>query len=91
MIVAFVYLCSFLPQNLTLLLVIVTAALHLYFLTQRQRALDFRLALTAAPGSAAVFSMSVIVLGPMMALFLYHVRVRGVRAMLLLTTDLRPL
>ena len=54
--------------------IIVTCALHLYFLTV-QRKIDFREALKQGPGSAVAFSISAIVLWPVLALLSYHLRV----------------
>jgi len=63
-------------QNLTLLLVIITSALHLWLLISQHFVPDFAAAIRYAPGSTAAFIMSVLVLGPVAALFFYHVRVR---------------
>ncbi|KIM30972.1 hypothetical protein M408DRAFT_65457 [Serendipita vermifera MAFF 305830] len=60
--------------NSTLLLVIITSALHLWLLINRAFAPDFASAIKDAPGSTAAFVMSVLVLGPVAALFFYHVR-----------------
>jgi hypothetical protein len=55
--------------------IIVTCALHLYFLTVRRK-INFREALEQGPGSAVAFAISVIVLWPVLALLSYHLRVR---------------
>lgn len=60
--------------NLTLLLVIITSAFHLLLLIRRHTVVNFVAALKTAPGSAAAFVMSILVLGPVAALFFYHVR-----------------
>jgi palmitoyltransferase ZDHHC9/14/18 len=62
-------------QNATLLLVIITAALHIWLLIHRRFVPNFGEALKHAQGSAAAFVMSILVLGPVIALFSYHVRV----------------
>ncbi|KAF8590092.1 zf-DHHC-domain-containing protein, partial [Ramaria rubella] len=59
--------------SLTLALVIVTAALHLFILTRRNH-ISFRTALSTAPGSAVVFSLGIVVIWPLLALMGYHVR-----------------
>lgn len=61
-------------QSLTLALVIVTAALHLYILTRREH-ISFRTTLSRAPGSAVVFSLGIVVIWPLLALMSFHVRV----------------
>jgi palmitoyltransferase ZDHHC9/14/18 len=61
-------------QNLTLLLVIITSAIHLWLLVHRKFVPNFQSALQKAPGSAAAFCLSVVVIGPVAALFFYHVR-----------------
>ncbi|PCH37866.1 hypothetical protein WOLCODRAFT_135887 [Wolfiporia cocos MD-104 SS10] len=60
----------------TLILVICTSAIHLYLLTRAPFHLDFREALQTpqGSGSAAVFVMSILVIWPVMALLLYHLR-----------------
>ena len=63
-------------QTLTLALVIVTAALHLWFLTQDEH-VSFRVALRHGAGSAVAFAMGVVLVWPVAALFSYHVRVSG--------------
>ncbi|KAG8834385.1 Eukaryotic peptide chain release factor GTP-binding subunit [Serendipita sp. 400] len=60
--------------NLTLLLVIVTSALHIWLLIRRHMVSTFPAALKEGRGSVAAFVMSVLVLGPVFALFAYHVR-----------------
>lgn len=55
--------------------IITTSALHLYFLTIRRK-IGFREALGQGPGSAVAFSMSVLVIWPVLALLSYHLRVR---------------
>ncbi|KAF7974815.1 hypothetical protein HWV62_11163 [Athelia sp. TMB] len=57
----------------TLILVIITSALHIYFLTQRDH-LDFRGAIAHGIGSTVVFCLSVIVIWPVTALLSYHMR-----------------
>jgi palmitoyltransferase ZDHHC9/14/18 len=54
--------------------IIVTSALHLYFLTVRQK-INFREALEHGAGSAVAFSISIVVLWPVLALLSYHLRV----------------
>lgn len=54
--------------------IIVTCALHLYFLTT-QRHIGFRKALGQGAGSAVAFSISVVVIWPVLALLSYHLRV----------------
>jgi palmitoyltransferase ZDHHC9/14/18 len=61
-------------QTLTLILIICTSALHLYLLTIREN-LDFRHALKEGAGSAVGFCMSVLIIWPVAALLLYHMRV----------------
>lgn len=63
-------------QTLTLSLIICTAALHLWFLTQRDGGMSFRRALDVGWGSAVVFSMSIAIIWPLGALLSYHMRVR---------------
>ena len=58
-------------------MVIITSALHLWLLISKGFVPDFASAIKAAPGSTAAFVMSVLVLGPVAALFFYHVRVCG--------------
>jgi len=58
---------------LTMTYIIVTCALHLYFLAVRRK-IDFREALKQGPGSAVAFAISVIVLWPVLALLSYHLR-----------------
>ena len=54
--------------------IIVTCALHLYFLTVRHN-IGFHKALDQGAGSAVAFSMSIIVIWPVFALLSYHLRV----------------
>ena len=54
--------------------IIVTCALHLYFLTVRWK-MNFREALEKGAGSAVAFSISVVVIWPVLALLTYHLRV----------------
>lgn len=58
---------------LTMMYIIVTCALHLYFLTTR-RHISFRKALEEGAGSAVAFSMSLVVIWPVLALLSYHLR-----------------
>ncbi|EPS96802.1 hypothetical protein FOMPIDRAFT_71178 [Fomitopsis schrenkii] len=60
----------------TLILVICTTAIHLYLLTRAPFRLDFRKALRTpdGSGSATAFVMSILVIWPVMALWLYHTR-----------------
>ncbi|TFY50199.1 hypothetical protein EVG20_g11661, partial [Dentipellis fragilis] len=58
---------------LTLCLVIVTSALHLYLLT-RVDGVGFRHALSEGAGSAVAFSLSIVVVWPVAALLSYHLR-----------------
>ncbi|TFK62543.1 hypothetical protein BDN72DRAFT_776950 [Pluteus cervinus] len=62
-----------LSTTLTLILIICTSALHLWLLTQRE-GIDFRHALSEAPGSAIVFCLSIAVIWPVAALLSYHMR-----------------
>jgi len=55
--------------------IIVTCALHLYFLTVR-RNIGLREALKHGAGSAVGFSISLVVIWPVLALLSYHLRVR---------------
>ena len=55
--------------------IIVTCALHLYLLTVRH-GIDFREALRQGVGSAVAFSMTGVVIWPVLALLSYHLRVR---------------
>ncbi|TFK54753.1 hypothetical protein OE88DRAFT_1653233 [Heliocybe sulcata] len=57
----------------TLVLVICTAALHLYFLTQDEH-IDFHHALNKGAGSAVVFVIGMLVIWPVSALLAYHMR-----------------
>ena len=60
--------------TITIILLIVTSALHLYLLTHQGK--DFRHALSdrKGVGSAIVFSISILILWPIAALFAYHFR-----------------
>lgn len=58
---------------LTMIYILVTCALHLYLLTVRQK-IDFREALKQGPGSAVAFSMTIVVIWPVLALLSYHLR-----------------
>lgn len=58
---------------LTLILLIVTSALQLYFLTRWQH-LSFGGALQRTPGTAVVFALALIVIWPVAALLSYHLR-----------------
>lgn len=60
-------------QVLTLALVIVTSAIHLYLLTRREH-IGLRAALGRGAGSAAAFSISMLVIWPITALLVYHMR-----------------
>lgn len=57
-----------------MLYIIVTSALHLYFLTVR-RNINFREALKHGVGSAVAFSITLVVIWPVLALLSYHLRV----------------
>lgn len=57
----------------TLALIICTSAVHLYLLTVRDN-LSFRQALKQGVGSAIVFCLSILVIWPVSALLLYHMR-----------------
>ncbi|KAL9715389.1 Eukaryotic peptide chain release factor GTP-binding subunit [Leucoagaricus gongylophorus] len=57
----------------TLVLIICTSAVHLYLLTVRDN-LSFRQALKQGVGSAIVFCLSILVIWPVSALLLYHMR-----------------
>ncbi|KAI0318936.1 DHHC palmitoyltransferase-domain-containing protein [Amylostereum chailletii] len=59
--------------TLTLVLVIITSALHLWFLTHDDHD-SFREALNKGVGSAVAFSLSILLIWPVAALFSYHVR-----------------
>lgn len=63
-------------QVTTLILVIVTSALHIYLLTTREH-LDFRRAIIHGLGSAIAFCLAVLVFWPVAALLSYHMRVRS--------------
>ncbi|KIM65346.1 hypothetical protein SCLCIDRAFT_113251 [Scleroderma citrinum Foug A] len=58
---------------LTLCLVICTSALHLYLLTRRNH-VSFEGALAQGIGSAIAFSLSILVIWPVTALLVYHLR-----------------
>ncbi|KAF9649019.1 zf-DHHC-domain-containing protein [Thelephora ganbajun] len=58
---------------LTKIYIMVTCALHLYFLTVRRK-IKFREALEHGAGSAVAFSISVVVIWPVLALLSYHLR-----------------
>ncbi|KAF9532209.1 DHHC palmitoyltransferase-domain-containing protein [Crepidotus variabilis] len=64
-----------LSATLSLILIIVTSALHLYFLTSRDH-LSFKQALSnrQGTGSAVAFGLSVSVVWPVAALLTYHMR-----------------
>ncbi|KAF8969684.1 DHHC palmitoyltransferase-domain-containing protein [Flammula alnicola] len=62
-----------LSATTTLVLIICTAALHLYLLTRRDH-ISFRHALSKGAGSAVVFCMSICVIWPVGALLSYHMR-----------------
>lgn len=64
----------FFQQSLTLMLVLATAILHLYYLT-RDEGYTFKAALGHAPGSAVAVGLCLVVVWPLLALTLYHVRV----------------
>lgn len=59
---------------ITLILIIITAALHLFFLT-RDEHMSFAHALRKGAGSVVVFLMSIAVIWPVAALLSYHMRV----------------
>ena len=61
-------------QTTTLILTIVTSALHIFFLT-RQEDVSFRRVLGKSVGSAIVFCLSIAVVWPVAALLMYHMRV----------------
>jgi hypothetical protein len=63
------------PQTLNLIFVIVTSALHIFFITQREH-VSFRGAIMKGVGSAVVFCLAVAVIWPVAALLTYHLRVR---------------
>ncbi|KAK7467297.1 Eukaryotic peptide chain release factor GTP-binding subunit [Stygiomarasmius scandens] len=64
-----------LTTTITLVLIICTSALHLYLVTRKEH-VNFRHALSnnRGAGSAAVFSLSILVIWPVAALFSYHLR-----------------
>ncbi|EIN07178.1 zf-DHHC-domain-containing protein [Punctularia strigosozonata HHB-11173 SS5] len=57
----------------TLALVIVTSALHLWWLTRRDH-VNFQHALREGAGSAVAFCLSIVVIWPVTALLIYHLR-----------------
>ena len=59
---------------MTLILMIITAALHLWYLTVWQT-YTFKEALAHGPGSAVAFSLAIVVICPVGALLSYHLRV----------------
>lgn len=61
-------------QVLTLILIIVTSALHLYLLTAKE-GINFKQAINHGIGSAVAFSLSILVVMPVTALLGYHLRV----------------
>jgi palmitoyltransferase ZDHHC9/14/18 len=65
---------SNIPQVLTLCLVICTSALHLYLLTRRD-GINFLSALRKGPGSGVAFLLAIVVIWPVTALLVYHMRV----------------
>lgn len=65
---------TFSLQTTTLALIIVTSALHLFFLTRKEH-MDFKHALSQGAGSAVAFCMSISVIWPVGALLSYHMRV----------------
>jgi hypothetical protein len=65
---------TFSLQTTTLVLIIVTSALHLFFLTRREH-VEFKHALGQGAGSAVAFCMSISVIWPVGALLSYHMRV----------------
>lgn len=58
---------------LTLVLIIVTSALHLYLITAKEH-VDFPRALHLGIGSAVAFALSVVIIWPVTALLVYHLR-----------------
>ncbi|TFK42307.1 DHHC palmitoyltransferase-domain-containing protein [Crucibulum laeve] len=62
-----------LSATITLILIIVTSALHLFLLTRREN-LDFRNALGRGAGSAVAFCLAIAVIWPVAALLSYHMR-----------------
>lgn len=63
-------------QVVTLILIIVTSALHLYLLTVKEN-MDFKHAINHGIGSAVAFCLSIVVVMPVTALLAYHLRVSG--------------
>lgn len=72
-------------QASTLVLIICTSAVHLYLLTVRDN-LSFRQALKQGVGSAIVFCLSILVIWPVSALLLYHMRVSDMSLLLAIST-----
>jgi len=66
----FVFLLS---AVLTLVLIMVTSALHLYLLTAKEN-MNFKHAIGHAVGSVVAFALSVVVVWPVAALLVYHLR-----------------
>jgi len=62
-----------LSATLTLILIICTSALHLFFLTKRDH-IDFRHALAKGAGSAVAFCLAMAIIWPVAALLSYHMR-----------------
>ncbi|KAF5315930.1 hypothetical protein D9611_005011 [Ephemerocybe angulata] len=75
--------------TLTAILVIVTAALHLYYLTVWQR-YTFKEALSQGAGSAVGFCLAIVVIWPVGALLSYHLRVSLFYDYLLSPSSVRP-
>lgn len=67
----------FLFKVLTMILILVTSALHLYWLTQRE-GVNFKVALRRGTGSGVVFALCIAVFWPVAALLSYHMRVSAV-------------
>lgn len=70
------FFCFLTSCVVTLILVICTTAIHLWLLTTRKYGLSFHQALATADGvgSAVAFMISILVVWPVGALFLYHAR-----------------
>jgi palmitoyltransferase ZDHHC9/14/18 len=66
-----------LKQTLTLILVIVTAALH-PVIVSRRKGVSFGKALQESIGSAVVFCLAMAVVWPIIALLSYHMRVSAI-------------
>jgi palmitoyltransferase ZDHHC9/14/18 len=60
-------------KTLTLVFVIITTALHLYYLTTSSES-SFRHTLSETPVSVLCFCLSIVLIWPVTALFSYHVR-----------------